>query len=180
MVVAAHLGVVWLLMSTVESFKTKSDSLTLLWLTRPKAPETAAEQRTSSQRAPTRKSRRRADRAPASSAITTLRADKDHASAAVPDWAEELQLAAKDALAKDLVEKRHNHDFAHTFPVQPKSPPQIAWDHAATHRVEAIPGGGIAINLNDNCVLVLIPLPLVGCGIGKHPANGDLFKHSDK
>lgn len=103
--------------------------------------------------------------------------EKDNAAPPAPDWAEELQLAAKDALAKELAQKRHDLDFAHVFPTAPKSPPQFAWDYAATHRVESIPGGGIAINLSDNCVLLLFPFPLVGCGVGKRPANGDLFKH---
>jgi hypothetical protein len=26
-------------------------------------------------------------------------------------------------------------------------------------------------------VLLIFPLPLIGCGIGKRPANGDLFNH---
>jgi len=40
-----------------------------------------------------------------------------------------------------------------------------------------VPGGGLAIHLNDHCVFLLFPLPFLGCGIGSKPANGDLFEH---
>ena len=58
-----------------------------------------------------------------------------------------------------------------------KPKPEFGWDRSHTHRVQSIEGGGIAIALNDRCVLVLIPLPLGGCGIGKIPVRGDLFEH---
>jgi hypothetical protein len=53
----------------------------------------------------------------------------------------------------------------------------FAWDHSHTHRIEGIEGGGILIHINDHCVLVVFPLPFVGCGIGKIPVRGDLFEH---
>jgi hypothetical protein len=43
--------------------------------------------------------------------------------------------------------------------------------------VESIPGGGLLVNLNDNCVIVFAPLPFFSCAPGKKPANGELFKH---
>jgi hypothetical protein len=43
--------------------------------------------------------------------------------------------------------------------------------------VESIPGGGLLVHVNDNCVLVFIPLPFFACAPGKKPANEDLFKH---
>ena len=55
--------------------------------------------------------------------------------------------------------------------------PEFGWDHTHIHRVESIEGGGIAIHMNDHCVLLVFPLPFVGCGIGKIPARGDLFEH---
>jgi hypothetical protein len=58
-----------------------------------------------------------------------------------------------------------------------KSKPEFGWDRSHTHRVESLEGGGIVIALNDRCVLVLLPLPLGGCGIGKIPVRGDLFDH---
>jgi hypothetical protein len=175
MVVAAHLIVVWLVVSSPASFKAKTDSLQLLWITRPAPPETAPEPATATQRAQNTVARHRSEHTPAALAITPPAIEENHATAPTPDWAAELQLAAKDALAKEPAQKRHEHDFAHAFPTPTKNPPQFAWDHAATHRVEAIPGGGILINLNDNCVLLIFPLPFVGCGIGKRPANGNLF-----
>jgi hypothetical protein len=33
------------------------------------------------------------------------------------------------------------------------------------------------VHLSDNCVLIIFPLPFIGCGIGKRPTNGDLFEH---
>jgi hypothetical protein len=37
--------------------------------------------------------------------------------------------------------------------------------------------GALLVHLNDNCVLVMAPLPFVFCSPGKRPANGDLFDH---
>ncbi|HEY0799610.1 MAG TPA: hypothetical protein VGD54_02135, partial [Steroidobacteraceae bacterium] len=44
-------------------------------------------------------------------------------------------------------------------------------------RLELIEGGGLLIHINDRCVIVLIPLPFGGCGIGKIPVRGDLLDH---
>jgi hypothetical protein len=179
MVLGVHLIVVWLLVSSAQlSLKRKSGSLQLVWITRPPLSETAPEGETMTQKA--RKNfppHDRIDRTPAVSSVAPLSTDEDHAIHPAPDWTEELHLAAKDAAAKEMAQKRHELDFAHAFPTQPKKPPQFAWDYAATHRIEAIPEGGLLVHLNDNCVLIIFPLPLIGCGIGKHPANGDLFEH---
>jgi hypothetical protein len=56
--------------------------------------------------------------------------------------------------------------------------PEFGWDHARTHRVEPMEGGGSILWLNDRCFVVLygmIPFPM--CGIGKIPVRGDLFDH---
>jgi hypothetical protein len=53
----------------------------------------------------------------------------------------------------------------------------FAWDRKHTQRLESIEGGGILLHLSDRCVLVVFPLPFVGCGIGKIPVRGDLFEH---
>jgi hypothetical protein len=56
--------------------------------------------------------------------------------------------------------------------------PEFGWDHAQTHRVEALEGGGSILWINDRCFIVmagLIPFPV--CGIGKIPVRGDLFDH---
>jgi hypothetical protein len=178
LVLGVHLIVVWLLVSSVQlSLKRKSGSLQLVWITRPELSETAPEGETMAQKArKTLPPHNRVDRTPAAS-LAPRSAEEDHAIHPAPDWTEELHLAARDAIAKELAQKRHELDFAHAFPTQPKKPPQFAWNYAATHRIEAIPGGGLAVHINDNCVLLIFPLPLIGCGIGKHPANGDLFEH---
>ena len=56
--------------------------------------------------------------------------------------------------------------------------PEFGWDHARTHRLEALEGGGSILWINDRCFIVLagmIPFPM--CGIGKIPVRGDLFDH---
>ena len=60
----------------------------------------------------------------------------------------------------------------------PGSAPEFGWDHARTHRVEALEGGGSILWINDRCFIVLagmIPFPM--CGVGKIPVRGDLFDH---
>lgn len=92
------------------------------------------------------------------------------------DWATELSRAAANAVPTEPAPTPKDFGFPHAPTLPPKSEP-FGWDQVHTHRVESIPGGGILIKLNDNCVLVLIPLPFAACGIGKRKANGDLFKH---
>jgi hypothetical protein len=56
--------------------------------------------------------------------------------------------------------------------------PEFGWDHAHSHRVEALEGGGSILWINDRCFIVMagfIPFPM--CGIGKIPARSDLFDH---
>jgi hypothetical protein len=178
LVLGVHLIVVWLLVSSAQlSLKIKSGSLQLVWIARPVSSETAPEGETSAQKARKTLPHNRVDRTPAVSSIAPRSTDEDHATHPAPDWTEELHLAARDAIAKELAQKRRELDFAHAFPTQPKKPQQFAWNYAATHRIEAIPEGGMLVHLNDNCVLIIFPLPFIGCGIGKHPANGDLFEH---
>jgi hypothetical protein len=60
----------------------------------------------------------------------------------------------------------------------PGSTPEFGWDHAHTHRFEALEGGGSILWINDRCFIVMagmIPFPM--CGIGKIPVRGDLFDH---
>lgn len=58
------------------------------------------------------------------------------------------------------------------------SQPVFGWDAAVIHRVEALPTGGILINLSDHCALVIYGFMLVpGCRIGHIPANGHLLDH---
>jgi hypothetical protein len=178
-VLGAHLIVVWLIVSSPgPRIRKESHSLQLLWIARPALSETAApERRKTPARADNTTPRHRADPTSALPSIASDSKDEDNAIRTAPDWTEELKSAAKDVLANELAQKRHESDFAHKFPALPKKAPQFAWNYAATHRIEAMPEGGILLHLSDNCVLILFPLPLVGCGIGKRPANGDLFEH---
>lgn len=177
MVLSAHLAIVWLLVSSPQRLmKAKSRSLQLVWIP-PPASSIAPEPETTSAKPRNSVPRHRNDRIPASPPTATPSDEENNAIHPTPDWNAELQLAAKHALAQELAKKKHDTDFAHVFPTQPNRLGQFAWDHAATHRVESLPEGGLLINLSDNCVLLIFPLPLVACGIGKHPANGDLFEH---
>ena len=179
-VLGAHLAMLWFVLSSHPlSLKTGSQSLQLVWIPKPPAFETVEPTKTPQGPAKTRAPRRAAE-GPTSATMTPSVIEENNAIHPTPDWNAELQLAAKNALANELIKKKHDTDFAHVFPTQPQKPAQLAWDHAATHRVESLPQGGLLIHINDNCVLLLFPLPLVGCGIGKHPANGDLFKPLQK
>jgi hypothetical protein len=176
-VLGMHLIVVWLFVSSSRlSVKTKAGSLQLVWIAPPAPSETALQTTT---HGPTNgPPRHRTDRTPALPSIGPPSNEEDNAIHPAPDWTAELHLAAKNALANELARKRHESDFAHAYPTPAKKPPQFAWNDAAIHRVQALPQGGMLIHLGNNCVLVLMPLPMVGCGIGKAPANGDLFQHS--
>jgi hypothetical protein len=176
-VLGAHLIVVWFLVSSPQLLvKTKSESLQLVWIQRPALSESSPERVTTTRGLQNMPPAHRVDRSSALPPMTPLPKEKDNATHPAPDWAEELKLAAEHAVANELAQKRHEKDFAHAFPAPPTKLPQFAWDYAATHRVEAIPGGGMLVHLGDNCVLIL-PLPFIACGIGKRPANGDLFGH---
>ena len=176
-VTGAHLAIIWLLMLSPQLVvKSQSGSLQLVWLP-PSSIDPAPEPRVTLPRPKAGTARNRADRTPAQSSLATQSNEEDNAIHPRPDWNQELQLAAKNAVTNQSAQKGHEADFAHAFPLSPQKPPEFGWDYAATHRVETIPGGGVLLHLNDNCVLVLYPLPLVGCGIGKRPTNGDLFEH---
>jgi hypothetical protein len=91
------------------------------------------------------------------------------------DWDAELARAAKDAAAADADRHFREFDFPRPPPALEKRP-EFAWSRAHTHRVESM-GGAMIVHLGEKCVLVFLPLPFVGCGIGHKPADGDLFKN---
>ena len=108
-------------------------------------------------------------------------APPDTPSAAI-DWAAEgVDAAERVARGED------KPPAARTFGMAPPSPmfdhaparrPGLAWNHARTHRVEALPGGVTVFNLNDHCAIALVwVVPFFGCQIGKIPARGDLLSH---
>jgi len=92
------------------------------------------------------------------------------------DWAAELSRTARDAASDKLTPNTRDFGFPHPL-ATPDKPAQFGWNYAATHRVESLPQGGVLVHINDNCVLILFPLPFVGCAIGKMKANGNLFEH---
>jgi hypothetical protein len=97
------------------------------------------------------------------------------------DWAVEgAEAAARVARGEDQPGPR-------TFGMPPASPmfapapprkPGLAWNHARSHRVEALPGGVTVFNRNDHCAVALLwVVPFFGCTLGKIPPRGDLFDH---
>jgi hypothetical protein len=91
------------------------------------------------------------------------------------DWNAELERAAKSGVLDGASHAQRDFRFPHPSPSAPAMPKEFGWDHAHTHRIEPLPGGGLLLNLNDHCALLLLPLPFFGCGIGSRPANRDLF-----
>lgn len=101
---------------------------------------------------------------------------------AAPDWRSEMQIVANNEVEAEE-RKRHQpsrlaaHDFSGVRAGSTDySKPQFPWDHAATHRVEELPNGGLVINVNDRCSIVWVIFPFPLCKIGKIPARGDLFQ----
>jgi hypothetical protein len=102
------------------------------------------------------------------------------------DWNAEAVLTAKQraqsaaAPPPRALDKRLAGMYVDVGPgVDQGNAPEFGWDHARTHRVEALEGGGGSLLwINDRCFLVmagLIPFPI--CGIGEIPVRGDLFDH---
>jgi hypothetical protein len=93
--------------------------------------------------------------------------------------------AAKDEAARQVEANEQRQRQARAFALPPNmfTPPApkrpgFHWDYAATHRVEAVPGGATVIHLNDSCALVLfIIIPMIGCALEKPAVRGDLFDH---
>lgn len=92
------------------------------------------------------------------------------------DWQQAMQGEVHDAESRS----RHNglnFGFPQLPAAIPAAPP-FGWDYAATHRVQALPEGGVLIMLNDHCALVIfVVFPIAGCKIGRIPANGQLFEN---
>ncbi len=105
--------------------------------------------------------------------------------AAPIDWSAEAARTAKQqaelaAGPKPRALNQHGAgiDFDGGLGPDPEYRPEFGWDHARTHRVEPLEGGGTILWINDRCFIVmagLIPFPM--CSIGKIPPRGDLFDH---
>jgi len=175
-VLGLHLTVIWLLVATsrVLSFRTKSQSLEIVFIARAVvAPESNSIDRVPEDATPRRQVA--AKHLPNRSVVP--QEVENNAIHPPTDWAGELSRAAKDAASERLAQQPRDFGFPHSPSAPTSKTPQFGWDYVATHRIEAIPEGGLLLHLNDNCVLILFPLPFAGCGIGKKKVNGDLFEH---
>jgi hypothetical protein len=176
LVLGLHLTVVWLILATSRVFsrRTESQSLEIVFIARP---PTSSESNLSGPVLENATPRRPAAANPLPMPSAAPQADENNAIHPPTDWASELSRAARDAASDKLTQKPRDFGFPHPSSAPAARASQFGWDYAATHRVESISGGGLLLHLNENCVLVLIPLPFVGCGIGEKTANGDLFEH---
>jgi hypothetical protein len=100
------------------------------------------------------------------------------------DWAKEAERAAAHSIeAEEEARRRASGLIPGRGPnigtaVARHAPHEFGWDHAHIHRVEQIPDGGLIVNLNDRCAIVIrFPMLLGGCKLGKIEARGDLFSH---
>jgi len=115
----------------------------------------------------------RAARVPAATPTPDAPASTAESSAITPevDWYSQGSQAASRAAMEP---NTRSFDFPQRAPA-PRRKKEFGWDETHTERVHALEGGGIGIHLNDNCELMIAPLPMVGCALGKREARGDLF-----
>lgn len=174
-VLALHGALCWLLLTRMRgvSIRVGSESLEIVLL----PPAAAPPRRPNPKRAAPPSARQRAPRATPSQPTVAPEPSENHAIHPPIDWDAELARAAQDAGAAGSGRKFRDFGFPHAGAAPRAKIPQFGWDYAATHRVQPIEGGGILVNLNDNCVLVFVPLPFVFCKPGHKPTNGDLFEH---
>lgn len=91
------------------------------------------------------------------------------------DWSRALQ---GEARAQELRTPAHRLVFGSLRRSAPApAAPEFGWDHASTHRLELLPQGGMLLNINDRCAIVIYGLIFPVCRIGRIPANGHLFDH---
>jgi hypothetical protein len=86
------------------------------------------------------------------------------------DWDAAASRVARDAVAA----RRRGFGIPESAPA-PAKPREFGWDKSVTERTRQGPLG-LEIRLSENCSIVLMPLPIGGCAIGKRPANGALFE----
>jgi hypothetical protein len=171
-VLGLHLAVIWLLLATSHVFliRAQSQNVEIIVIAQPAV---SLQSNATDSALPLHRSA-----AKPLPKIKPAQADnEDNAIHPPADWAGELRRAAAASALNEFAQKPKDFGFPHSSPAPTKAPPQFGWDHTATRRVESLPEGGLLVHLNDNCVLVLFPLPFAGCGIGKRKANGGLFEH---
>ena len=112
---------------------------------------------------------------PAARPILLPRAGQPVAHPAV-DWQQALQGEVRAQESASLPGKVRFGFPQRTGPLP--AAPRFGWDYAHTHRVEQLPEGGLLINLNDRCAVVLyVVMPFPVCKIGHIPTDGGLFDH---
>ncbi len=173
LVAGLHLAVVWLLLSATLRIPSRAGSQSLQWLllvpvTAPRESRVAVRDERAVRREPPRR--------PPPEAAQPEPAPANDSIQAPIDWDAELNRAVAHAAAAAAAPPARDFGFPRPAERGGKAP-EFAWSRAHTHRVEGLEGGGLLIHLNDHCVLLLFPLPFVGCGIGKIPVNGALFEH---
>jgi hypothetical protein len=90
------------------------------------------------------------------------------------DWRAAAEIAANGITSLDGTEPK-SFGAPPRAPVEPRDRKPFGWDRSRTNRVESMPSGGLVINLNDHCALVIAPILFGGCSLGKIEARGDLF-----
>jgi hypothetical protein len=175
-VLGLHLTVIWLLLATsrVLSFRTKSQSLEIVLIARPVV---ALENNSISGVLENATRRRQITAKPPPTTSVRPQERENNAIHPSTDWTTEMSRVVNDAVSEKLAQKPRDFGFPHLPSAPASKTSQFEWDYVATNRIEAIPEGGLLLHLNDNCVLILFPLPFAGCGIGKRKVNGDLFEH---
>jgi hypothetical protein len=174
-VLALHVVIFWLLIAKVRLLAGPeiAQSLELLSLP-PSSPPPHGEPEKGGSKAP-KPAKRRLDEQSPPAPEQSPAPPEDNAIAPPIDWQAELAREARDSASAKPDHPFREFDFPRRSPPAAKAP-EFAWDRNHTHRVESVPGA-LLVHLNDNCVLVMAPLPFVFCRPGKRPANGDLFDH---
>jgi hypothetical protein len=177
-VVALHIAACWIFLTTTHlfTFRAISQSLELVFIPSPVIPSESSARKPAPIRPSQRASQQGAATPPAARPDAAPSSDERNAIHPPIDWAAELDRAARDSVPAEPAAEPRNFGFPHASAAPPK-PPEFGWSHTRIHRVESIPGGGMLVHVNDNCVLVFIPLPFFACAAGEKPANGDLFEH---
>jgi hypothetical protein len=172
-VAVLHIAVYWLLSSKVPMQISRQGAPLELMFLRPLSHEPVTPAAGNhSRRQPLKR-----PSAPAADGALSLVVPRGQENSSNPiDWNEELERAGDSGVLGDVSHAQRDFGFPHV-PAAPEKPAEFGWDHVHTHRMEPVPGGGLLINLNDHCVLLVLPLPFLGCHIGSKPANGNLFDH---
>jgi hypothetical protein len=134
--------------------------------------------------APAKSAKPASEQSPAEHPVATSPATVATPTPMPPDWrALAQEVADQDAkqivAAEDAAASRANALTARFKPMPPPRVrgPEFGWDYAATHRITPLPQGGFVYSINDYCQILVLPLPFIGCALGKSHANGDLFKN---